>query len=154
MTTLYVLCGPPGAGKSTWARQNADRLEAVVVCSDDVRRDFEAEGRDPWDGDSVFADVELRARGLLRAGRSVVLDATHYQRRYRTYADDVVSGIDVQRVCVWFVVPLEVCLQRNAGRDSVAFGDRRMTDEFVRSIADAFEPPGDDEFDEVIVVDP
>ncbi|MGZ4701283.1 MAG: AAA family ATPase [Ilumatobacteraceae bacterium] len=154
MTTLYVLCGPPGAGKSTWARENAGRLQAVVVCSDDVRRDLEAEGRDPWDGDSVFAEVELRARGLLQADRSVVLDATHFQRRYRTYIRDVVSGIDVQRVGIWFVVPLEVCLQRNAGRDGVAFGDRRMSDEFVRALAEAFEPPGSDEFDEVVTVNP
>ena len=154
MTTLYVLCGIPGAGKSTWARDNAARLQAVVVCSDDVRRDLEAEGRDPWDGDGVFAEVELRARGLLLADRSVVLDATHFQRRYRTYVDDVVSGIDVRRVCIWFVVPLAVCLQRNAGRKSLAFGDRRMTDEFVRALAETFEPPGGDEFDEIVAVNP
>ena len=154
MTTLYVLCGLPGAGKSTWARENAGRLEAVVVCSDDVRRDFEADGRDPWDGDSVFAEVELRAWGLLRADRSVVLDATHFQRRYRTYTQHVVSGIDVQRVAVWFVVPLEVCLQRNAGRNSLAFGYRRMPDEFVHALAETFEPPGSDEFDEVVTVNP
>jgi len=152
VTTLYVLCGLPGAGKSTWARENAGRLQAVVVCSDDVRRDFEADGRDPWDGDSVFAEVELRARGLLRADRSVVLDATHFERRYRTYIQDVVSGIGVRRIAVWFVVPLEVCLQRNAGRNSLAFGNRRMPDEFVRGLAEGFEPPGGDEFDEVFTV--
>jgi len=154
VTTLYVLCGLPGAGKSTWARENAGRLQAVVVCSDDVRRDFEADGRDPRDGDSVFAEVERRARGLLRADRSVVLDATHIQRRYRTYIQDVVSGIDVQRVAVWFVVSLEVCLQRNAGRNSPSFGDRRMPDEFVHALAEAFEPPAGDEFDDIITVSP
>jgi predicted kinase len=154
VTTLYVLCGLPGAVKSTWAQKNAGRLQAVVLCSDDVRRDFEAHGRDPWDGDSVFAEMELRARDLLRADRSVVLDATHYQRRYRTYIQEVVSGIDVQRVAVWFVVPLGVCLQRNARRNSLAFGNRRMPDEFVHALAEAFEPPGGDEFDEVLTVNP
>ena len=122
------------------------------MCSDDVRRDFEADGRDPWDGDSVFAEVEQRARGLLQADRSVVLDATHFQRRYRTYLQDVVKGIDVRRVGVWFVVPLEVCLQRNAGRNSLTFGNRRMPDDFVHALAEAFEPPGGDEFDEVFTV--
>jgi predicted kinase len=154
VTTLYVLSGLPGAGKSTWARKNAGRLQAVIVCSDDVRRDFQADGRDPLDGDLVFAEVERRARCLLEADRSVILDATHFQRRYRTYVRRVVNGIGVRRVAILFDVPLETCLARNAGRSSLAFGDRQMTDELVRGLAAVFEPPGDDEFDEVISVSP
>ena len=150
MTTLYVLSGLPGAGKSTWARDNANRLQATVVCSDDVRCDFEADGRDPWDGDAVFAEVAKRVRRLLEADRSVIVDATHFQRKYRTYLRQREIGIDVHRVAIWFDVPLETCLQRNAGRNGLAFGDRRMTDDFVRELAAAFEPPARDEFDEII----
>jgi protein phosphatase len=152
VTTLYVLSGLPGAGKSTWARDNANRLHATVVCSDDVRCDLEADGRDPWDGDVVFAEVERRARLLLEAARSVIVDATHFQRRYRTYLRHLGIGIGVHRVAIWFDVPLEICLERNAGRSGLAFGDRRMTDEFVRGLADVFEPPAHDEFDEIIWV--
>ena len=152
--TLFVLCGPPGAGKSTWARNNADRLQAVVLCSDDVRCDLDAEGRDPDDGDVVFAEVARRARCLLEVDRSVLLDATHYQRRYRTYLRQVVAGIDVRRVAIWFDVPVDVCLRRNAGRTGLTFGERRMTDDFVRELARKFEPPGDDEFDEILIVCP
>lgn len=154
MTTLFVLCGAPGAGKSTWARHNAVHLQAVVVCSDDVRCDLHADGRDPSDGDLVFEEVERRARRLLEADRSVLVDATHYQRRYRTYLRRVVSGIDVRRVAIWFDVPVEVCLRRNAGRRGLTFGERRMTDDFVRELAQAFELPGEDEFDEIITVTP
>jgi protein phosphatase len=150
MTTLYVLSGVPGAGKSTWARTNASRLHATVVCSDDVRRDFEADGQDPWDGDAVFAEVERRARCLIEIDRSVIVDATHYQRAYRTYLRQLGIGADVRRVAIWFDVPLEICLQRNAGRSGLTFGNRRMTDDFVRGLADAFEPPTRDEFDEII----
>ena len=154
MTTLYVLCGIPGAGKSTWARENRDRLRAVVVNSDDVRRDFEADGRDPWDGDLVFAEVERRARCLLESDRSVIVDATHYQRRFRSYLDQLGLGIDEHRVAVWFDVQREICLQRNAARTGTAFGERRMTDTFVHELADAFEPPDLGEFDEIIRVSP
>lgn len=150
MTTLYVLSGLPGAGKTTWARDNANRLQATVVCSDDVRCDFEADGRDPSDGDAVFAEVARRARRLLEADRSVIVDATHFQRKYRTYLRQLGIGVEVHRVAIWFDVPLETCLQRNAGRSGLAFGDRRMTDDFVRELADAFEPPARDEFDEII----
>lgn len=154
MRTLYVLCGLPGAGKTTWARDNADRLQASVVCSDDVRRDFEVNGRDPEDGDAIFAEVAQRARRLLHDGHHVVLDATHYRRRYRTYVADVVHGIDVHRVAIWFDVPVDVCLQRNAGRDSDNYGDRRMPASVIRSLADRFQPPTSREFDAIIVVAP
>lgn len=150
MTTLYVLSGLPGAGKTTWARDNANRLQATVVCSDDVRCDFEADGRDPSDGDAVFAEVARRARRLLEADRSVIVDATHFQRKYRTYLRQPEIGVEVHRVAIWFDVPLETCLQRNAGRSGLAFGDRRMTDDFVHGLADVFEPPARDEFDEII----
>jgi protein phosphatase len=152
VSTLYVLSGLPGAGKSTWARDNARRLQAAVVCSDDVRRDFEVDGRDPSDGDAVFAEVQRRARRLLEGDRSVIVDATHFQRKYRTYLGQLGIGIEVHRVAIWFDVPLEICLQRNAGRNGFTFGDRRMTDDFVRGLADAFEPPALDEFDEIIRV--
>ena len=66
----------------------------------------------------------------------------------------MVSGIDVRRVAMWFDIPIEVCLPRNAARRGLTFGERRMTDDFVRELAQAFELPGEDEFDEIITVTP
>lgn len=154
MTTLYVLIGLPGAGKSTWARQNADRLHAVVIGSDEVRREFQANGQNPLNGDQVFAEVERRARALLQTDQSVMLDATHYQRRYRTYAIDLARQLSVPCVALWFDAPLTDALRRNEWRTGDRFGEQRMTDDFIRDIAAHLDPPGKDEFDEVIEVDP
>ena len=152
MKTLYILIGAPGSGKSAWARENASRLDAVVVGSDDVRNDFRVSGKNPLD-DDVFAEVERRARDLLAAGQSVILDATHSRRRYRTYAIDLARDLDARRVAIWFDVPLEECLRRNAGRTGRTFGSETVPARVVRGIFEHLQPPGPDEFDEIIRIE-
>ena len=152
VTTLYVLVGLPGSGKSSWARASCGRLDAVVVGSDQIRRELRADGQDFFHDDLVFAEVERRARSLLEAGRSVILDATHYERRYRTYIFDVTRGLPVDRVAIWLAVPLAICLEQNSLRSSATYGERPMPEDFVRCLHDLFEPPGLDEFDEVVRV--
>ena len=150
MTILCVLIGLPGSGKSTWARQIADRLNVVVVGSDEVRCEFQANGQNPLNGDAVFAEVERRARVLLQADRSVILDATHYRRRYRTYAIDLARQLSVPCVAVWFDTPLTEALRRNEWRTGDRFGEQRIPDDIIRDIAAHLDPPGKDEFDRVV----
>ncbi len=150
MNTLYILIGAQGAGKTHWAERNRERLNAVVLASDDVRNDMVAQGwGDPRDGDQVFAEVERRLRRLLATGQDVILDATHWQRRYRRYALDAAREYGYRTVAVWFDLPLEVVQARNAGRDDTAWGYRAEDSAFVARVHAGLEPPGADEFDEI-----
>lgn len=155
MTTLYVLIGLPASGKTTWARQNFSGLHAAVVCSDDIRRDFQADGRDTLNTDLVFAEMERRARSMLQAGHPVMLDATHFSRTYRRYAIQLAGELHARRVAIWFDLPLSVCLERNARRGDGRCGEVDgpffpPSEHDLRDIADMFQPPGSDEFDEVV----
>lgn len=152
MKTLYVLIGAPGSGKSTWARNNALVLNATIVSSDQVRIDFQTGGRDPFNGDAVFAEVERRARDRLHADRSVILDATHYLRKYRTYAIKLAREYRARSIAVLFDVPLEVCRTRNQRRDNKTFGEERVPDDIVRNIWEHLQPPRTGEFNEVLKV--
>ncbi|HLF29036.1 MAG TPA: ATP-binding protein [Anaerolineae bacterium] len=149
MTTLYVLIGVPGSGKSSWAQRNAERLAAIIVGSDQVRNDFRQSGRNPLDGDAVFAEVERRTREQLAAGQNVILDATHYLRRYRTYAVNLGQALGARRVALWFDVPLADCLRRNADRSDLAFGDEIVPERIVREMFQQLQLPQPDEFDEI-----
>jgi len=157
MTALYVLIGLPASGKSSWARANAARLRACVVCSDDVRRDLRTHGRDAQDSDLVFSEVERRARAVLQSGQSVILDATHSNRELRRYALQLAAEIHAHRVAIWFDLPLSVCLERNARRSERGVDDEDgpffpPSEALVRAIAELSQPPGLDEFDEVVSV--
>ena len=91
--------GVPGSGKSTLARAIAPDLDAVVLASDEVRKELAGL---PHDGagpaayreglytdartDATYAELLARARTLLTRGVSVVLDATWTRAAHRDAA--------------------------------------------------------------------
>lgn len=152
MQIVYILIGAPACGKSQWALRNARRLNAAILSADAVRDDVRRAGGDPFDGDRVFAEVERRLGQRLAEGASVVVDATHWQRRYRAYAVAGARARGAKVVGVWFDIPLEVCLSRNDRRLGDSPGLRREDPEVLRRIHAGLEGPTLDEVDEIVRV--
>jgi predicted kinase len=148
---LYVLIGIQASGKTTWAKANAGQLEAVVVASDDIRNELEAEGIDATDqGDRVFAILEARVARLLDAGRPVITDATHARRAWRANVLALARQRGARTVAVWFQASLATCLARNARKPGgPLWGDRIVPEAVLRDMWRRFEPPRADEFDEI-----
>jgi len=151
MPKVYMLIGVQASGKTTWARANAERLQAVIVASDDVRNELEAQGIDATDkGDLVFEIVEERLRRLVAEGKNVVVDATHARIKWRQNETAIARAGGARVLAVWFDVPLAVCLQRNAHKPGgKLWGERMVPQEVLLGVARGFEPPTVGEFDEV-----
>ncbi|MBN8614736.1 MAG: ATP-binding protein [Deltaproteobacteria bacterium] len=107
--TAIVLCGLPGAGKSTWAEENAQHLGAVVVTTDEIR----TEHKDPK---RAINAALARVRHHLKAGSSVIVDVCALRRldrgMWRTAAR--VAGVPTRLVV--FATDLETCRARDATR--------------------------------------
>jgi aminoglycoside phosphotransferase family enzyme/adenylate kinase family enzyme len=86
---LAIVGGGPGTGKTTLARGLAERVGAVVISSDEVRRELQRSGAiggaagvlnsglySDENVAAVYEEVLRRAQRHLANGRSVVLDAT------------------------------------------------------------------------------
>jgi len=149
MATVYVLIGVQGSGKSYWAAANAERLGAEVIASDAIRNEFEAQGEDAADGDRVFTMVNERLAQMLAQGNNVILDSTHARRIWRKDEVATVRRFGATLIGVWFDVPLNVCLKRNAARTGTRWGERAVPEEFLLEVARRFEGPEEGEFDEV-----
>jgi predicted kinase len=81
---LVLLSGVPGAGKTTLAKELAERLAAVHVESDAVRRElFPEPAYTVEENVAVFARVEELAAEALASGRTAIVDATNLTRRDR-----------------------------------------------------------------------
>ena len=148
---LYVLIGIQGAGKSTWAKANAGRLQAAIVASDDIRNELEARGIDATDqGDRVFSIFEARVARLLYERRNVIADATHARRAWRANLLAIARQRGVRVVAVWIKVPLATSRARNARKPGgTQWGDRIVPEEVLVDMWRRFEPPALEEFDEI-----
>ncbi|WP_156358292.1 AAA family ATPase [Sphingobium sp. Leaf26] len=78
---LVLLVGPSGAGKTTYAAANF--VDETVLSSDAIREELYGSLGMTGSQEHVFAVLRGRARDLLAAGRSVVVDATNLRREDR-----------------------------------------------------------------------
>ncbi len=82
--TLTTMRGYPGSGKSTRAREIADKTGAVVVCRDDLRKmlhnNYFTGVREREDEVTVAERAMVHA--FLKNGTSVIVDATHLEPSY------------------------------------------------------------------------
>jgi uncharacterized protein len=114
--TLVLVGGAPGSGKTTLASGLADRLGAVLLSSDRVRR--ELAGRPPEDryGDAAkaatYAELLRRAGQALQHGEHVVLDATWGKASLRHAAAELAERTSSRLVAVECRVPSELAAAR------------------------------------------
>lgn len=94
---LVVVCGLPGAGKTTIAEAVADRVDGRLVRTDVVRKELFP---DPEYTDeekrSVYAELLARGRAAVTAGETVVLDGTFKEARFRADAVELAEDLGVE----------------------------------------------------------
>ncbi len=128
--TLYVLCGLPASGKSLHAVRLAEAFRIALFQSDAVRRELFA-GSDETASDKtaygdgiyrrerrqlVYGHLLNQAHDLLKERRSVVLDATFAERKWREEAARLAQDQDASLIVVECRCSRETLEKRLAAR--------------------------------------
>lgn len=116
MSELYLMCGIPGSGKSTWAKAHLDK-DTKYISRDEIRFSMLEDGDDYFaKEDEVYAKFcEEVSLALARYGK-VIADATHLNFSSRNKLLRNITTIPDTISLIYMDVPLEVCLQRNEAR--------------------------------------
>ncbi|MGQ9681873.1 MAG: AAA family ATPase [Anaerolineae bacterium] len=114
VATFYLPVGVPGAGKSTWVRHNLER--AITVSMDDLREQLLGDRADQRRNPEVYRRCRALLGRALRAGEAVVWDAQSHTWAARQSLLAAAREAHAYVVVVYFDVPLDVALRRNARR--------------------------------------
>ncbi len=142
---LVLIGGNPGTGKSTLARELAEKAGAQVISTDDVRQELRSAGAIGGDSgvlgaglyrpDNVAAVYEValhRARLLLSGGRSVILDATWRDPELRAQARRLAGQTHAALVELRCSAPVDAAADRIRTRRS---GTSEVTPEIAAALA-------------------
>ncbi len=126
---LVLVGGAPGSGKTTIASAIAAELGAMVLSSDELRKDLaqlghEEHARAPVDRGlytpelraQVYDELLVDARRLLARGESVVVDASWSGGEQRRLAESLARERGVELVAIECVVDAAIARQRVAER--------------------------------------
>lgn len=118
---LIVVSGLPGTGKSFFCRQLLNRLPAVRVESDALRKVlFPRPSYSAEESARLFGLLHRLVDGLLQEGIGVVFDATNLSERNREYLHHLAQRRGARLILVRVEAPAEVVRERLQGRGSGA----------------------------------
>ena len=122
---LFLLCGVPGSGKSTWAaNQLAANGDGIIISRDAVRFSIIKDDEEYFSHeDEVFNKwiEQINMAISIVPVSNIYVDATHISRnsRYKTLSKLKLDKVDI--IPVWFNMGVTTCLDRNDNRTGRAF---------------------------------
>lgn len=117
MPELILLCGIPGAGKSTYADNYVKSHENHIrISSDSIRKELYGSESVQECHEKVFSLMQSRTLELIKSGASVLYDATNITRKSRSNIINMCQKhADISCHIIW--APIETCIKRDAERE-------------------------------------
>ena len=140
MPTLYILCGPSGAGKTTWAKDFIKTRNIHYVSRDAIRFSLVKEDEEYFSHEKeIFKKFVKEITNALLRDEDVIADATHLNKSSR---NKLIRAIDrhitnYEIVYVVFKTKLETCLKQNSLRE----GREKVPESVIRNMFHVYSEP-------------
>lgn len=138
---LYISCGTPGSGKSTFLNEMKEKDE-IIISRDNIRFSMLKPGEEYFAHEKEVYSKFLNEITLsIRKGINVYADATHLNEksRYLLLSNLKRRGCHPSEInAIYFNVPLNTCLERNEYRKGTA---AYVPPDRLREMFSSFSPP-------------
>lgn len=135
MQILYVMCGIPASGKSTFSKQFAESNELVRFSYDEMRC-FD------------LSDLMHPTINALKEGQNVIIDNVNNRIAGRKKILNYVAGIPCKKILIFMDTSLEECVKKNSLRKYP------LPEHFINGMQHAMQLPTLDEgWDEIIYIE-
>ena len=119
MKKIYLLCGIPGSGKSTWVKNYLDD-NSIWISRDLIRFSMVSEKEEYFSKEKeVFKEFIKQINVAIRNNNieNIYIDATHINEvsRDKTLSKIAIKDVDELNI-VYFNTSLETCISRNTRR--------------------------------------
>lgn len=140
MSKLIMMMGIPGAGKSTWVRQNFPNI--TPVSRDAIRFALLKEGEEYFAHETeVFEKFTQQTIDSLVANEVTIVDATHLTKSSRAKVLNKVRKFADEIEIIWIDVDLVTAFKQNDMRDGRAWVKHGI----IRRMFFSLEEPTEDE---------
>lgn len=124
---MIQLYGFPGSGKTYFARQLTEHLQAAHVQGDRIRYElFENPRYDKQENEVIAQLMDYMTEEFLSAGLSVVYDVNAMRASQRHVLRDMARRSHAQPILIWFQIDADSAYQRTTQRDR-----RRSDDKYA-----------------------
>ncbi len=146
---LLLLYGFPGSGKTYFARQLAENLQAAHVHGDRIRHELFEEPRYDRQENSIVAQLmEYMTGEFLTAGISVIYDINATRKAQRRHLREMARKKNARSLIVWFQMDADTAYSRTQNRDKRKLDDKYSlaydNDTFKRYISHMQHPENED----------
>ena len=157
---VYLLCGLPGSGKTTYAKKIVDEQGALSLSIDDeminqygvAGSDYPIEKRNEYKA-SVMEIIKSKIVENIRNGQSVVLDFGVWKKRDREYFRNLIESNGAEMQLIYLKASRALLLKRLNRRADIEKGKNFIiTPEMLDERIAIFEEPNN-ENEKVIIQD-
>ena len=144
MKKVWLMCGIPASGKSTWAREHQEMFGGAIVSRDEIRFSMVAENEPYFSKeDEVFDEFIRQIQELIsdEETQDIYIDATHITEASRNKVLDRLYLGNVEIYAVDFNEVFAKCILNNANRE----GRARVPNSVIENMYKKYEAPSEGE---------